>query len=561
MGYFKRIFVLSVFFLFLDAHVFAQKLYVIPAFTGYAIPNEKSNEEDESSLFSEKDGLHNWSNRNQRIFYYFYLRNIGQLHIAMYMRNESAGNTMFLKINNQVFKFQVPQSKQFKKLDVGTINIPKSGFYNIELYATVRSGKQIANLQSIELSGPASLDMHYNLKPRRNAASVHLSYPLPDSVKAIGFYNEVTVPKNADQLYSYFMACGFARGYFGMQVNSATERRIIFSVWDAGNEAVDRNKVSDDNKVQLIGKGENVIAEGFGNEGTGGHSHFVYDWKAGETYRFYVTALPDSASGTTIYSGYFFIPETKKWKLIASFKSPKDGNYLHGLYSFLEDFWGVNGNLYRKAYYSNQWVRNQNSEWKELTQSVFTCDATGKALDRLDFGGGVENDSFYLWNGGFQGMHTKYGELFHRKGGNPQPDIDLYQNADSLVQAEKDKELILASIRAGKLDTTGSINSIYYQILKEGQGDWVKPEDSLSVRYKGTLLNGELFDESKGKPVSFPLKRLIKGWQIGLTKCREGGKIRLIIPSALAYTIRARAEKIPPNSVLVFDIDVLEIKK
>ena len=561
MGYFVRIFAVTVFLLFLDAKVFAQKLYVIPAFTGYAIPNEKSNEEDESSLFSEKDGLHNWSNRNQRIFYYFYLRNAGQMHIALYLRNESAGNIMFMKVNNQVFKFQVPQSPQFKKLDIGTTNIPKTGFYTIELYAIDRSGKQIANIQSIELSGPASSDMHYNVKPRRNAASVHLSYPLPDSVKAIGFYNEVTVPKNADQLYSYFMACGFARGYFGMQVNSATERRIIFSVWDAGNEAVDRNKVSDDNKVKLMGKGENVIAEGFGNEGTGGHSHFVYNWKAGETYRFYVTALPDSASATTIYSGYFFIPETKKWKLIASFKSPKDGNYLHGLYSFLENFWGVNGNLYRKAYYSNQWVRNQNSEWKELTQTVFTCDATGKALDRLDFGGAVENDSFYLWNGGFQGMHTKYGELFHRTGGKPKPEIDLYQNEDSLVQAEKDKELILASIRAVKLDTTGSINGIYYQILKEGQGDWVKLEDTLSVRYKGTLLNGELFDESKDQPVSFPLNRLIKGWQIGLTKSREGGKIRLIIPSALAYSIRARAEKIPPNSVLVFDIDVLGIKK
>jgi FKBP-type peptidyl-prolyl cis-trans isomerase len=74
-------------------------------------------------------------------------------------------------------------------------------------------------------------------------------------------------------------------------------------------------------------------------------------------------------------------------------------------------------------------------------------------------------------------------------------------------------------------------------------------------------MNGEIFDQTKEKPATFPLNRLIKGWQIGLTKCKKGGKMRLIIPSALAYSIRARAEKIPPNSILLFDIEVLDIKK
>ena len=346
-----------------------------------------------------------------------------------------------------------------------------------------------------------------------------------------------------------------------MQVNSASERRVIFSVWDAGNEAIDRNKVDDENKVHLNGKGESVIAEGFGNEGTGGHSHFVYNWNPGKTYKFYVTALLDSASGTTIYTGYFFIPETQKWKLIASFKAPKDGKYLHGLYSFVENFWGVNGNLYRKANFSNQWIRNENGEWKELIESKFSCDATGKAGDRIDFGGGMENNSFYLWNGGFQNANAKYGDLFSRTATNQKPTIDLYRNADSSAQAEKDKRQIFDSISAGKLDTTGSINGVYYKILKEGSGDFVNVSDTLTVNYKGWLINGEVFDQSKDKPVTFPLSRLIKGWQIGLTKCRKGGKIRLIIPSAIAYSIRARSEKIPPNSILLFDVEVLDIKK
>ena len=539
----------------------AQKKYSIPAFTGYAIPLEKSNEDDESILFSEKDGLHNWENKNQQIHYHFYLENTGLLQLRLNIKNETAGNEIRVKLSDKNFTLAVPKSNQFKKVNVGTVNIIKPGFYSIELHAIKKTLKTIADLQSLELSGEASKGMRFNAKPRRNAASVHLLYPLPDTTKAIAFYNEVTVPKNADHLYTYFMACGFARGYFGMQVNSAVERRVIFSVWDAGSQVIDRNKVNDENKVQLNGKGENVIAEGFGNEGTGGHSHFVYNWKPGETYKFYVTALPDSASGTTIYTGYFFIPETQRWKLIASFKAPKDGKYLHGLYSFVENFWGVNGNLYRKADFGNQWIRTENGDWKELTECKFSCDATGKALDRIDFGGGTENNSFYLWNGGFENANAKYGDAFSRATTDQKPVIDLYKNNDSAAQAEKDKKQIFDSISAGRLDTTGTFDGVYYKILKEGDGDFVSVSDTLTVNYKGWLINGEVFDQSKDKPVTFPLSRLIKGWQIGLIKCRKGGKIRLIIPSALAYSIRARSAKIPPNSILFFDVEVLDIKK
>jgi FKBP-type peptidyl-prolyl cis-trans isomerase len=539
----------------------AQTSYSIPAFTGYAIPLEKSNEDDESNLFNVKYGLHNWENKNQQIHYYFYVRNTGALNLAILLKNGTSGNVLRVKLADKIFSVNVPKSDKFINMNVGSVNIPSSGFYDMEIFCTKKTGKTIADIQSLGLSGDAAKEIHFNKKERRNAASVHLNYTLPDTMKAVGFYNELTVPKDADHLYSYFMACGFSRGYFGMQVNSATERRIIFSVWDAGNEAVDRNKVNDENKVKLFGKGEDVIAGDFGNEGTGGHSHFVYNWKAGETYKFYVTALPDSAGNTTIYTGYFFIPEMQKWKLIASFRAPKDAKYLTHLYSFLENFWGVNGNLYRKANYNNQWIRTETGEWRGLNEATFSCDATGKALDRLDFGGGVENNSFYLWNGGFANTNTKYGEKLTRTGANQKPTIDLYKNIDSAAQTEKDKQQIFDSIAAGKLDTTGSINGVYYKILQEGSGDFVNVNDTLTVNYKGSLMNGEIFDQTKEKPATFPLNRLIKGWQIGLTKCKKGGKMRLIIPSALAYSIRARAEKIPPNSILLFDIEVLDIKK
>ena len=90
------------------------------------------------------------------------------------------------------------------------------------------------------LDGPAIADAHFNLDPRRNAASVHLTYSTPKDAPIELFYNEVTAV--ADPVATYYMACGFARGYFGMQVNSATERRIIFSVWDSGTGQTAKNR-------------------------------------------------------------------------------------------------------------------------------------------------------------------------------------------------------------------------------------------------------------------------------------------------------------------------------
>src|SRR6185369_10981204 len=118
------------------------------------------------------------------------------------------------------------------------------------------------------------------------------------------------------------------------------------------------------------------------------------------------------------------------------------------------------------------------------------------------------------------------------------PVIDLYKNADSAIEAARERLRIIEAINNGKVDTTGSVDGVYYKILQEGSGPQVKVTDTLVVRYKGTLLNGTTFDETKEKPATFPLKRLIRGWQAGMPQCRQGGKIRLVIPSALGYSIR-----------------------
>lgn len=532
----------------------------IPAYTAYAVPAEESTEEDESKMFTLKEGLHNWTDDGQQIRFYFKIRNRGVLQLSLLLKNDKPGNELSVTIAGKHFSIKVPQSQEFITVKTGSVPINDTGFYMLSITSSVKKSNRIADIKSVELSGTAVKGIHFNTKTRRNAASVHLFYPLPDSLKVVSFYNEITVPKDADVLHSYYMACGFARGYFGIQVISPTERRVIFSVWDAGDEAADRNKVADENKVKLIAKGEDVFADGFGNEGTGGHSHWVYNWKTEETYQFLVTATVDSLAHTTTYAGYFFIPDLQKWKLIAVFKAPKDGKPLRKLYSFVENFWGVNGQLQRKSYFGNQWIRDENGEWKELTLSTFSYDVTAKAGDRIDYGGGSENNKFYLWNGGFKEANAKFNDKFNRMATGQKPVIDLYKNADSLAEINKEKKQILTAIREGKFDTTGSSKGVYYKIIQEGKGDLVALDDTLVVNYKGQLLDGSIFDQTKNEPAVFPLNRLIKGWQTGLPFCRQGGKIRLIIPSSMAYSIR-NLGVIPPNSVLLFDVEVLEIKK
>jgi hypothetical protein len=208
-----------------------------------------------------------------------------------------------------------------------------------------------------------------------------------------------------------------------MQVNSPTERRIIFSVWDAGGEAVDRRKVADENRTKLVAKGEGVFSGDFGNEGTGGHSHLKYMWKTGEKQRFIVTAKVVDKTHT-IYSGFWFHPEQKQWMLISSWNAPKTGDWLHGLYSFSENFGGSNGHLQRKALFGNQWLRTDAGKWIEISTASFSHDGTGKS-DRLDRFMGVEQGQFFLSQGGFVPGFTKYGEKFTRPAVGTPPDVRL----------------------------------------------------------------------------------------------------------------------------------------
>lgn len=298
-----------------------------------------------------------------------------------------------------------------QRLTFGDFYGQDTGYVQFEL--RLRDTRTTSNVavNALLLSGPGAAGALFNMDARRNAASVHLRYPTDSTALVTGFYTEVTATD--DPVQTYYMATGFSRGYFGMQVNSATERRIIFSVWDAANgtSAMDRSTVATENHTQLIAKGDDVVAEVFGNEGTGGHSHLVYPWKTREPQKFFVTAAVEGSS--TVYSGYWYHPDRQAWMLIASFRAAKDSLGLKRLYSFSENFGGSTGHIRRKARYGSQWIRLANGEWRELTTATFSHDPTGR-VHRRDRFMGLEDGAFFLSHGGFRSGFTEAGTAFTR---------------------------------------------------------------------------------------------------------------------------------------------------
>lgn len=389
---------------------------VLPGFTAYAVPEEKGVD------VSSRNGVVKWTDNANAVNFYFHAANTGSLKLTLQAKSDGVSKIK-VSLNNTEKIITIPNSTDYTEIPVLQTKLKKPGFYTISLKGLEKQGVVYADVKSISLQGAATKDMQFNPKPWRRSASVHLNYSPPEGKEVEWFYGEIKVPEGQDKLGTYFMSCGWHRGYFGMQVNGPAERRIIFSVWDSGKEPDDRAKVRYEDQVTLLAKGDSVVAHGFGGEGTGGHSHWVYNWKAGETYRFLMHAVP---SGTnTQYTAYFYVPEHKEWKLIASFRAPKDGKYMGRLYSFLENFSFENGYLYRKGYFGNHWIKTSTGEWIELTKARFSNDATARAKDRLDFGGGSENGMFYLWTAGFTPADAKAGDVFERPALGRQPDIDL----------------------------------------------------------------------------------------------------------------------------------------
>lgn len=131
------------------------------------------------------------------------------------------------------------------------------------------------------------------------------------------------------------------------------------------------------------------------------------------------------------------------------------------------------------------------------------------------------------------------------------------RNAKAKVEAEKQLGKFMKEKGAKK-----TASGLIFISTAAGKGDSPKPEDTVKVHYRGTLLDGKEFDSSyaRNQPTEFPLNGVIKCWTEGVGMMKPGGKAKLICPPDIAYGERGAPPSIPPNSVLQFEVELLEVK-
>jgi hypothetical protein len=317
-----------------------------------------------------------------------------------------------------------------KKIDAGEFSVPAS-YVKIDLVGVSKEGKHYAlEVQHLLVSNYqgkinyVAEGFHFG----RRGPSVHLNWVVDHLAQPVEyFYNEVSVPEGRDPVGQYAMAIGCGEGYFGIQHNEESLRKVLFSIW-ANHTENDPSLVKSETEIKLIKQGSDKVKVGvFGNEGSGGQTFMPYDWKPGQTYKFLLRGVPVEGKNSTQFSAWFNDPEFgDEWNLIARLEKPLKSTYLKGIYSFLENFAPDLGYLERRAHYGNQWARTADGVWHEITSAKFSEDATALAGKRVDFTGGVEDGQFFLDNCGFCNDGTlPYGTLLTREPKGVEPNIDI----------------------------------------------------------------------------------------------------------------------------------------
>ena len=235
----------------------------------------------------------------------------------------------------------------------------------------------------------------------RAARSVHLWYCPQEGCL---FYNEMVVEESANG--SYFMACGWNTGYFGVQqLGKPNDKVVLFSVWDP-TKGDDPALVKMEDRVEVLYAGEGVQIKRFGNEGTGGQCMWRCNWEIGETNRFVIGARIEGQK--TAYTAWFWVDSV--WKKLASFQTRTCGLPLNGYYSFIEDFRRDAHSVReaRRARFGNGWVKTAQGAWVPLAQAQFTAsNAECESKENID--AGIERGCFYLVTGGNTVMSRELG--------------------------------------------------------------------------------------------------------------------------------------------------------
>ncbi len=198
----------------------------------------------------------------------------------------------------------------------------------------------------------------------------------------------------------------------------------------------------------------------------------------------------------------------------------------------------------------------------QYTQSVSIMDLM-EAFQRLSPGDSaaikVPSDSI------FKGNLAAQRPPFFPQGSFMKYYIKMVSISNAAEREKGERDAIAKFVKDSNLKVTVTASGLNYVILRPGTGDQAKPGDEVVVHYAGRLFNGKQFDASysRGEPFTFKLGagQVIKGWDEGVALLKVGEKIKLIIPSGMAYGAQGAGADIPPNSPLVFDVELISIKK
>lgn len=356
-------------------------------------------------------GIRNWTSPETVVSAYFYVSQPQTVTLSLKGKGH-ATMLMSCKDAKQTVRFDSDEVTVAGKLSV---SVAHAGYIRVDIQGVERSDQRYADISDIVVTaneGKVTCVKDFSNYWGRRGPSVHMAYQLPKGEDYEWFYNEVTVPQEGETMCSYYMAAGFGEGYFGMQYNSPTERRVLFSVWSPF-DTQDPRDIPEDMRIKLLKSGKDVHIGEFGNEGSGGQSYLIYPWKAGQTYSFLMRVHPDG-KGNTVYTAFFYAPEEGKWRLVAKFLRPKTDTWYTHAHSFLENFMPEQGYLSREVRFTNQWARTRTGKWVRPESAVFTHDATARAGVRLDYIGGLTpaGDALYLKMGGFFDQNEKGGKRF-----------------------------------------------------------------------------------------------------------------------------------------------------
>ena len=314
-------------------------------------------------------------------------------------------------------------------------------------------------------------------------------YPQPDSIKISTLLANVSV---VDFQSRKPVKAGLQSSLGTLSLNASGQQKNVAFTFPVG--------------AQVVAKGINVQESGRGE------LSWNFAWKPNTTYQLMqVVVLSDTTAKNMLYSGYLFLPDENKWKLIGSCLIDGQRTTLENLATFAS---GSN-ETDSATRFSAVWLRRTNSSWKNLLSTAV-----------------------------------------------PAPVINFRDGyVDSDEQYKREKEQIENAIAEGKSEKLTYKDGVYYAMMREGTGKQVSLTDSIVVLVNGYQFhNKAVFWQQLDKPITFPLPRLIKGFQLGLPLCRVGGKIKLVIPSLYAYNIATSSPLFYPNSTLAFEVEVLDVK-